>query len=243
VRNERVFEIGTARGIWAGQQSQFDPVRELPDVPVMSETLLLMELMVRGRSVDLSEVSELVLGDLGAALQVLRLAGRECAAGDDLPRRIEDCISGLGLHACLESMSRCTIKRSSRSPEMIDAWTHARAIAESCQALAEETSPSMSAEDAYLVGLFHAIGSLPFVLGWDRTIELTGNPEVLGLRMAQAWSLPSCVAEYFAPLRSISGPNRWREMVRQAHHRANCSMADDLLIEANMGNWARALSS
>ena len=244
MRNERVFEIGTARGgLGAGQQSQFDLVRDLPDVPVMSETLLLMELMVRGRAVDLSEVAQLVLGDLGAALQVLRLAGREDACGGDLPRRIEDCISGLGLHACLEVMSRRTIKRSSRSPEMVEAWSHARTIAESCRTLAEESSYSLNSEDAYLVGLFHALGSLPSVLGWDRTMLLPGNTELLGIRMAQAWSLPRCVAEYYAPLRSISGPNRWREMVRQAHYRADCSLTDDILLEPNTGVWARAISS
>lgn len=242
MRNEKVFEIGFALdGFSGGQLSQFNFVRDLPDVPVMSETLLLMELMVRARSVDLSEVSQLVLGDLGAALQVLRLAGREEACSEGLPRRIEDCISGLGLYACLEAMSRRTIKRSSRSPEMMEIWAHARTVAENCRSLAEETSFSMNLEDAYLVGLFHAIGSLPAVLGWDRTVRLSGNPEVLGQRMAQAWALPRCVAEYFAPVRSISGTNRWREIVRQAHHQASCSSNDHGRLE--QGTLARAISS
>jgi len=223
VRNERVFEIGTARnGFLGGQQSQFDLVRDLPDIPVMSETLLLMELMVRERAVDLKDIAQLVLGDLGAALQVLRRAGREDASVESLPARIEDCISGLGLHACLEAMSRRTIKRSARHPEMIEAWAHARTVAENCRALAEETSFSINPDDAYLVGLFHGIGSLPAVLGWDRTMQISGSPEVIGLRMAQAWSLPRCVALYFAPIRPISGANLWREIVRQAHQETEC---------------------
>jgi len=227
VRNERVFEIGIARNAFpAGQQSQFDLVRDLPDIPVMSETLLLMELMVRERTVDLSGISQLVLGDLGAALQVLRRAGREDACADGLPARIEDCIAGLGLHACLEAMSRRTIRRSARHPEMIEAWTHARRVAENCRALAEENSFSMNPDDAYLVGLFHGIGSLPGVLGWDRTNQISGSPEVVGLRMAQAWALPRCIAEYFAPFRPLSSANLWREIVRQAHQEAGCMFGD-----------------
>ena len=244
MRNERVLEIGIARnGFSAGQHSQFDLVRDLPDIPVMSETLLLMELMIRERAVDLSEISELVLGDLGAALQVLRRAGREDLSVEGLPVRIEDCISGLGLHACLEAMSRRTIRRTARHPEMIEAWAHARTVAENCRSLAEETSFSLNPDDAYLVGLFHGIGSLPAVLGWNRTMQITGSPEAIGLRMAQAWSLPRCVAEYFAPLRPISSANLWREIVRQAHQDGDCILGSYLHLEQSIGALAPAASS
>jgi hypothetical protein len=228
----KVFEIRVARnGSSAGQRSQFDLVRDLPDVPVLSETLLLMELMVRERTVCLREISQLVLSDLGAALQILRMAGREDSAIEALPTRIEDCISGLGLQACLEAMSQRTIRRSSRHPEIVEAWMHARAVAENCRILAPETSLSINPEDAYLVGLFHAIGALPPVLGWARTTHITGDPDVVGLRMAQAWSLPRCVSEYFAPLRPISGANRWREIVQRAHEEANAAHAECPLNE------------
>jgi HDOD domain len=242
VRNERVFEIGVARNVVsAGQASHFDLIRDLPDVPVMTETLLLMELMVRERTVDLSGISQLVLGDLGAAIQVLRLAGREDASMESFPTRIEDCISGLGLDACLEAMSRRTIKRSSRPREMMGAWAHARTAAENCRILAEEGSFLMNPEEAYLVGLFHTIGSLPAVLGW--TMPLAGGPDAVGLRLAQAWSLPRCVIEYFTPLRSIAGVNRWREIVRQAHRESACSLSEEVVYEQSIGSLAHAISS
>lgn len=244
MRNDRVLEIGIARnGVSARQPSHFDLVRNLPDVPVMSETLLLMELMVRERTVDLNGISQLVLGDLGAAIQVLRLAGREAASFDGLPTRIEDCISGLGLQACLETMSRRTIKRSSRPREMMGAWAHARTVAENCRLLAEETSFSMNPEHAYLVGLFHTLGSLPAVLGWDRTMQLSGDSDAVGLRLAQAWSLPRCVIEYFAPSRSTAGANRWKEIVRQAHHESACSLSDQVAQGQPIGSLAHAISS
>ncbi len=66
--------------------AQLDLVREFPDVPVLSETLLLMELKIRDRAVDLTEISHLVLSDLGAVLQIMRLAGREDGSAESRPR-------------------------------------------------------------------------------------------------------------------------------------------------------------
>jgi hypothetical protein len=250
VQNERVFEIGSARNrVSAGQLSQFDLVRDLPDVPVLSETLLLMELMIRQRTVDLGEISKLVLSDLGAALQILRVAGGEVCSIEGLPTRIEDCISNLGLQVCLDAMSRRTMRGSSRHPEMIEAWTHARLVAEECRHLAYEGRCPVNPEEAYLVGLLHELGSLPAMLGWDRTMQRVGSPDMIGLRMAQAWSLPRCVAEYFAPLRSISGVNPWREVVQQAHKNLNISLVESIPQELTirqkhtMGALAHAFSS
>ena len=115
VRNEKVFEIEAARNTLHFQlhepnlNRELD--RELPDAPVMSDTLLMLELAVRERVVDLSEVTQLVLGDLGAAIQIMRLAGREGLSG-----RMENCISGLGVQACLDAVARRPIKRGTCDP-------------------------------------------------------------------------------------------------------------------------------
>ena len=55
-------------------QADNDP---LPAVPVMPETLLLLDLVAQEPTVDLRGMSQLVLDDMGATLQILRLAGRE----------------------------------------------------------------------------------------------------------------------------------------------------------------------
>ena len=219
MRNEKILEIGSARNPVFLQlnQQEWAAKHELPDLPVMPETLLLMELMVRERTVDLGELSQLVLGDMGAALQIMRLAGSEESLADDRPSRIEDCISGLGLEACLDAVSRQTLKRNARHPGMNAMWTHAREIAESCRALAEQSYFSANPEEAYLVGLFHAIGALPVVLEWDRTIDLPDDQELAGLRIAQGWSLPHCVIDYFSELRPLSNGNRWSRLVERAH--------------------------
>ena len=58
----------------------------------MPETLLLMDLGALEKPVDLEEITQVVLSDPGATIQVLRLAGRERALGEEREARIEDCI-------------------------------------------------------------------------------------------------------------------------------------------------------
>lgn len=229
---QKVFEIGTVRSavpFW--QLNSVDLVRNLPDVPVLSETLLLMELKSRDRAVDLTEISQLVLGDLGAMLQIMRLAADEDVSEDSRPTRIEDCISGLGLPACIEAMSRQTVKRRNRPAAIVETWTHAQLVAGNCRYLAEENIIAVNPDEAFMVGLFHTIGSLPEVLGWEWTTPFCDDPELTGLRMAEAWSLPHCVVEYFSELRSLSKPGRWREIVHRAHRQANLRVYEEALDE------------
>jgi hypothetical protein len=242
VRNEKILEIGSARNPLFLQLNRLEREQELPDVPVMPETLLLMELMVRERTVDLGELSQLVLSDLGAAIQIMRLAGSEESLAEAHLARIEDCISGLGLEACLDAVSKQTLKRSARHPGMNAMWTHAREIAEICRTLAEESPLSANPEDAYLVGLFHAIGSLPVVLEWDRTIYLPDDRELAGLRMAQAWSLPPCVIDYFSELRPLSNGNRWRRLVERAHAH-DCAQPEAPPLQKHSTAWMHSVSS
>lgn len=92
--NASVFGIPASRNSLA-QVPQFplDALDDLPDVPALPETLLQMELRLHEFSIDLHELSQLVLSDLGATLQIMRLAARESSAPDAHPARIEDCIS------------------------------------------------------------------------------------------------------------------------------------------------------
>lgn len=241
--NEKILEIGNARNPLFLQLSRLEQEEDFPDVPVMPETLLLMELMMRERSVDLGDLSQLVLGDLGAAIQIMRLAGSEESLADGRPARIEDCISGLGLEACLDTVSKQTLKRSARHPGMNAMWAHAREIAEICRNLAEEDLFSANPEEAYLVGLFHAIGSLPVVLGWDCAMYLSDDPNLAGLRMAQAWSLPHCVIDYFSELRPLSNGNRWKRLIERAHACDAASAESPVHIQKAPKLWMHSLSS
>ena len=49
----------------------------LDEVPVMSTTVLGLEILLHEPCIDLRMASELVLSDVGATIQILRLVGRE----------------------------------------------------------------------------------------------------------------------------------------------------------------------
>ena len=217
--NKTAFNLQTRRDYPSDrQQLKLELTRELPDAPVAPETLLLLDLVVQEPCIDLREMSEMVLTDLGATLQILRLAGREYGATEDRPVRIADCISDLGLRTCLEAVSAETIGRQERKREVVELWSHSREIAR-CSKLVAQDMAEIDPEEAYLAGLLHAIGLLPALLGWRESAM--ADEALVGLRLAKRWSLPSCVTEFFSELQLPGYATRWSVIVRKAHLRAN----------------------
>jgi HD-like signal output (HDOD) protein len=203
---------------------QVEFAHHLPGVPVLPATLLLLDLEVQEPCVDLRLISQLVLSDLGATVQILQLAGREYGNAEGCPTRIEDCISDLGLHACMEALSAETVAHDSRYKAIVETWAHSREIAQYSNLIAEEM-PEVNPGEAYLVGLFHAIGSLPAVLGWDGSKTEAVDSALLGLKLAQKWSLPHFVLEFFET--HMTGcQTLWSEILRTAHRRASRSSID-----------------
>ena len=188
-----------------------------------------------------------MLSDLGAVLQIMRLAGRE----DGWPKTG---LGGLRIASpgwgCRPALRQCRGKPSSAEtafqPSLKPGRTP-RMIAENSRFLAEEDRLPINPDDAYLIGLFHAIGSMPEILGWDCTVPAFSDPDLVGLRMAEAWSLPRCVVEYFCELRSISKTNRWTEIVKRAHHFAAPHVIEDSLdehapLQRSSGTWMQLVS-
>jgi HD-like signal output (HDOD) protein len=191
----------------------------LPGVPVLSETLLVLELMAQQPSADLREISRVVLADVGATLEVLRLAGREYGVAEGRPSRIEDCISDLGLNRCVEAMVQTAVHDRS-NPAIAEFWGHSREVAE-CSRLAAEETVDTNPDEAYMVGLLHAMNLLPALLGWRDAVA--GSGALAGLMLAKKWALPHCVIDFFTETHTTSYPTRWSEIVRKAHHRARRS--------------------
>jgi len=194
----------------------------LPDVPVLPETLLRFELEIQEPCVDLRAMSQLVLSDLGATLQILRLSGSVYDDAENRPTRIEDCISDLGLDACLGAVSAQTVARDGCYQAIMGTWAHSREIAQHARLAAEEM-PDVNPEDAYLVGLLHAIGLLPQILGWsgDPTGKLDGN--LVGFQMARQWRLPPFVVEFFSAMQRAGCDPRRPQIVTSAHRSASRS--------------------
>ena len=194
--------------------------QDLPAVPVLPETLLRLDLEIQESSVDLGAVTQLVLNDLGATVQIFRLAGREYGQGR--PMRIEDCISVLGVSACMEAISVETIAHDYRYNAVTATWAHSQEIARCAKVVAEQI-PDANPDEAYLVGLFHSIALLPPVLGWYGTQGKTIDLANAGFQIATKWALPRFAIEYFDETRQDQSASPWAEIVSKAHRFAHKS--------------------
>jgi HDOD domain len=188
---------------------------ELPAVPILAETLLLLEIKAQELAVDLGEITQIVLSDPGAALQVLRLAGRDAEFAEGGPRRIEDYISGLGVRACVEAASSQRIVRG-RQDAIAEVWEYSRDVAQSCRQIAEQL-PDVNPDEAYLVGLLHRLGSLPELLGWNWPPCTIPDSAWVGLTLANSWRLPPCVVEFFRERCAPGDAVVWPNLVNAAH--------------------------
>jgi HDOD domain len=203
------------------QPWEFELAHDLPGVPVLPQTLLRLELEAQERCVDLRGMSEVVLSDLGATVQILRLSALECDTDRRLTR-IEDCISDLGLSACLEAVSTQPVARDDRYNSIAETWAHSREIALYARLAAEDT-PDVNPDEAYLVGLLHTIGLLPHVLGWGGSASSSIDPAYAGFQMARRWSLPQFAVEYFREIYADGSATPWPEIVHKAHRSASNS--------------------
>jgi hypothetical protein len=215
VLNRKVFGIRAGQNFHFYQQISHAP--ELPDIPALPETLLMMELSAVGSAIDLRQITGVVLRDIGATIQIMRQAGAECCTSEEQCSRVEDCISMLGVETCIEAVSRQTVTRAMNKPAILKSWSHARVIAERCRRIAEEADGHMNPDEAYLTGLLHELGSLPFILEWEPKWRTPGDPTAAGFRLAKEWFLPTCVVEYFNELLYSKTVGGRTEIVQRAH--------------------------
>lgn len=179
-------------------------------------------------AVDLREMSRIVLDDFGATMQILRLAAREYGAGENRPVRIEDCISALGLDACLKVAAQQAVTHHARHRTVLETWAHSREIAHYSRLVAEAIDGAHP-DEAYLAGLFHTLGDIPALLGWE-TQRNSQDWARTGLRMAELWCLPLCVQEFFREMLHREA-GVWGQIVQTAHEMARRSPIDCPLYE------------
>lgn len=180
----------------------------LPGVPVLTETLLKMEFELHESSTNLRGFSAAVLEDVGATIQILRLAGQEYGAAIDRPLRVEDCISDLGPRACLNAAAAGSLLDGNRQHAHLEMWAHSREVAQRFRLLAEQAPSRISPDQAYLAGLLHAMGALPAVLAWGRG-GLSAHPPEAALSMAEQWHFPHFLQEFFAEILMPGYSREW----------------------------------
>lgn len=219
-----IFEFSGARPSFIESQGlRLASGSSLPDIAVLPETLLEMEMQRHGLSFDLSGVTRVVMRDPGATLQILRLAGEEYGDDPGRPQRIEDCISDFGMQLCLAAVERGAAVRIPNYGPLINLWEHAGTIAAAASLVAERMPGGLRPEHARLGGLLHVVGSLPSLLGWQGTLANT-SPAQAALRLAERWFLPDFIRDMFSEAVDPGFDSRWSQVMDTAHHLAGVPM-------------------
>ncbi len=193
----------------------------LPGLPILATTRLQLELLLKDAVVDLKAVTDVILADAGATLQILRTVGREFQATDGRPNRIEDCVVSLSAARCHQVV--CAPHEA--EPDTYAAeWQHCRRTAEFARELAR-TREDFSPEEAYLVGLVYRLGAIPQLLGWSLNETTSEEHRALGLMLAFHWNLPACVVLAIKEHHEETPKNKWREILQLADEMARRSTA------------------
>jgi HDOD domain len=188
----------------------------LDDIPAMSATVLGLEILLHEPCIDLSLASELVLSDVGATIQILRLVGREYEFATEHPCRMGDCLASLDSSAWFEAVSARTFPCDPEHRDITALWKHSRLVAQYAQLVAESLD-RISPEEAYLVGLLHEIEAIPQVLGWPaRSISTRDS----GGLLAVEGSLPLFVLSAIRSMNDSHSSSVWKFILTAAHERA-----------------------
>lgn len=188
----------------------------LPGLPILTTTRLQLELLLNDPVVDLKAVTEVILADAGATLQILRTVGREFAASDDRPDRIEDCIVSLSTARCHQVV--CA-PNEAESEAYATQWHCFRRRAECARELARSRE-GYSPEEAYLVALLYRLGSIPQLLGWSLNAATSDEHDALGVMLAFHWNLPACVLSAIREQQDETETTKWREILQLADEMA-----------------------
>jgi hypothetical protein len=137
----------------------------LDQVPVMSATVLGLEILLNEPCIDLRMASDLVLSDVGATLQVLRLVGQEYEFATENLSSMADCLAGLDAGTWFHEISVHTFACDDDHAAITCLYYHCRLVARFARLVAESLQ-GVSPEEAYLVGLLHEMEALPNALGW-----------------------------------------------------------------------------
>jgi hypothetical protein len=212
------------------------------DVPVMSLTVLGLDLLLQEPCIDLRMASELVLSDVGATIQVLRLIGREYGFSGERPSRMDECIASLDVGAWFGAVSARTFACDGEHAAITAVWKHCRVVAQYAQLVAESLE-GVSSEEAYLVGLLHEIGAIPTVLGWQKGAS-GPSPQ-----FAMEGSLPQFVLAALSSVKDLSPSSTWRFILSAAHDLAgakmdfDASLLQDISSTGISSRWRRCLPS
>lgn len=188
----------------------------LDEIPVMSSTVLGLDILLNEPYLDLQMASEIILSDVGATIHVLRLVSREYRIAAERPSRMGDCIASLDVSAWFAAISARTFVGDQEHSATTALWKHSRLIAQYAQLVAESLD-DISPEDAYMVGLLHGIEAIPAALGGSQDDPASQHEDVLS---AVEGALPPFVLEAIRSMNDSSRSSVWRCVLTAAHELA-----------------------
>ena len=192
----------------------------LDEVPVMSATVMGLEMLLQDPCIDLGMATELVLSDVGATIQILRLIGREYDFPAERPTRMGDCLASLDVDAWFGAISARTFVCDRKHAATTAVWRHSRLVAQYAQLVAESLD-DVSPEDAYLVGLLHGIGDIPAALGLP---DRSRGGKAAGALSAMEGTLPLFVLDAIHSMSDGASAPGWRFILTTAHELAGSRM-------------------
>lgn len=183
--------------------------RWIETAPVLPATVLGLELLLQDRSLDLQMASEIILRDVGATLQVMRLMAKEPKLHGDRPFRMAQCLATLDVSTWFPVLAANTLASSNTSAEVAGMWKHCRGVAHFAKVIAESLG-EISPEDAYVAGLLHEVENIGSMLG--RTSPSTGSSGVQ-LRHVLADSVMTALQSS----KRRENASAWRYVLASAH--------------------------
>lgn len=195
----------------------------LDEVPAMSSTVLGLDMLRNEPFIDLGMASDLILGDVGATIQILRLISREYGICGERPSRMGDCIASLDVSAWFGAISAHTFVADRKHLATAALWKHCRQVARYAQLVAESLD-GISPEDAYLAGLLHGIEQIPEALGWRHTSRSGQHQDIL---FAMGGAFPPFVLTAIRSLKDSSAPSVWKSILYAAHELAGARVDFD----------------
>ena len=160
-----------------------------PPLPVLASTLVQLDLLLDQKNIDLHAITDVLLEDIGAVLQLLRVSASE----NRRPAGIKDCVALLGCKQLPELLAPSGVGGIGRGTNnVVSLWQRARLTAEICRTLAQRSN-EVDPSDAYLAGLLHEVGRIPATLSWKlKCIDLNDYPAVERC-LVREWGIPGFV--------------------------------------------------
>jgi hypothetical protein len=119
----------------------------------------------------------------------------------------------------MEAVSAETVARSYGNSTIAETWAQSWEIAQYSKQIAEE-SQDVDPNEAYMVGMLHAVGMLPAVLGWAASKHGVSDFGLAGFKLAKKWSLAPFVVKFLGEMQEEQCTTPLPEIGRQAHRRA-----------------------